>query len=65
MLRPYSSRPQMWISIQPLTNTAASWYNTIGAAEYLSWLEDPAHTRGVVSSILTSATICHTKGDST
>lgn len=25
-------------------------------AEYLSWLEDPAHTRGVVSSSLTSAT---------
>ena len=26
-------------------------------AEYLSWLEDPAHTRGVVGSSPTSATI--------
>lgn len=46
---------------EPLTNLRVGWYNTIGAAEYLSWLEDPAHTRGVVSSILTSATI--EKGD--
>ncbi len=30
-------------------------------AEYLSWLEDPAHTRGVVGSIPTSATT-HQKG---
>ena len=33
----------------------------VGAAEYLSWLEDPAHTRGVVGSIPTSATITNAK----
>ena len=49
----------------PLTvdEPAPALVEYVGAAEYLSWLEDPAHTRGVVGSIPTSATI--QEGDST